>query len=110
MSAALTLAIYALCCKQLGQVPVFPGNKFYYNAVDDFSYAPSLAEMNGWAASSEHTKNEAFNHTNGDVIVWRYFWPKVLNYFDIEVRLLYQEAPPRLFFYRYITANHCGAL
>lgn len=106
MSAALTLAIYALCCKQLGQVPVFPGNKFYYNAVDDFSYAPSLAEMNVWAASNEHTKNEAFNHTNGDVIVWRYFWPKILNYFGIEVRpsssIFLSLLPPYI-------ANHCGA-
>ncbi|KAM0332013.1 hypothetical protein ACHAQA_002279 [Verticillium albo-atrum] len=84
MSAALTLAIYILTCREMGEVPVFPGNKFFYNSVDDASYAPSLADMNVWAATSEHTKNEAFNHTNGDVIVWKYFWPKLGRYFGIE--------------------------
>ncbi|KAM5363919.1 hypothetical protein ACJZ2D_011771 [Fusarium nematophilum] len=85
MSAALTLAIYILCCKEAGKVPVFPGNKFFYNSVDDASYAPSLADMNVWAATNEHTKNEAFNHTNGDVIVWKYFWPKLAAYFGVEI-------------------------
>ena len=86
MSAALTLAVYLLCCKEMGQTPVFPGNKFFYNAVDDCSYAPSLADMNVWAATSEHAKNEAFNHTNGDVYVWKHFWPKLARYFGVEVR------------------------
>lgn len=87
MSAALTLAIYILCCRESGQVPIFPGNKFFFNSVDDCSYAPSLADMSVWAATGEHTKNEAFNHTNGDVIVWKYFWPKVARYFGVEVSL-----------------------
>lgn len=87
MSAALTLAIYALCCKELGQIPVFPGNKFFYNAVDDCSYAPSIADMSVWASTNDHTKNEAFTHTNGDVFVWKYFWPKILSYLGIEVSL-----------------------
>lgn len=86
MSAALTLAIYILCCKENGKVPVFPGNKFFFNSVDDSSYAPSLADMSVWASTGEHTKNEAFNHTNGDVIVWKYFWPKLGKYFGVEVR------------------------
>ncbi|KAH6688492.1 NAD-dependent epimerase/dehydratase [Plectosphaerella plurivora] len=84
MSAALTLAIYILTCREMGEVPVFPGNKFFYNSVDDSSYAPSLADMNVWAATSENTKNEAFNHTNGDVFVWKYFWPKLGKYFGID--------------------------
>jgi nucleoside-diphosphate-sugar epimerase len=85
MSAALTLAIYILTCREMGEVPVFPGNKFFYNSVDDASYAPSLADMNVWAATSDNTKNEAFNHTNGDVIVWKHFWPKLGKYFGIDV-------------------------
>ncbi|KAF3349230.1 hypothetical protein VD0002_g1134 [Verticillium dahliae] len=84
MSAALTLAIYILTCREMGEVPVFPGNKFFYNSVDDASYAPSLADMNVWAATSENTKNEAFNHTNGDVFVWKHFWPKLGKYFGVD--------------------------
>lgn len=85
MSAALTFAIYILCCRERGHVPMFPGNKLFYHSVDDSSYAPSLADMNVWAATNAHTKNEAFNHTNGDVIVWKYFWPKLAQYFGVEV-------------------------
>ncbi|KAG8166919.1 hypothetical protein KVR01_002608 [Diaporthe batatas] len=85
MSMALTVAIYFLICRELGQVPMFPGNKFFYNAVDDASYAPSIADMSVWASTNEHTKNEAFNHNNGDYIVWRYFWAKLGGHFGMEV-------------------------
>lgn len=85
MSMALTLAIYFLTCKELGHTPMFPGNKFFYNAVDDASYAPSIADMSVWASTHEHTKNEAFNHNNGDYIVWKYFWARLGKHFGIEV-------------------------
>lgn len=85
MSAALTLAIYILCCREAGQVPVFPGNKFFWNSVDDSSYAPSIADMSVWAATGDHTRNEAFVHTNGDVIIWKHFWPKLTSYYGIYV-------------------------
>lgn len=85
MSMALTVAIYFLICKELGQVPMFPGNKFFYNAVDDASYAPSIADMSVWASTNEHTKNEAFNHNNGDYIVWKYFWARLGGHFGMEV-------------------------
>ncbi|KAH6995543.1 hypothetical protein BKA56DRAFT_471695 [Ilyonectria sp. MPI-CAGE-AT-0026] len=85
MSLALTLAIYMLCCREMGQVPVFPGNKLFYSTADDSSYAPSIADMGVWAATSEHTENEAFNHTNGDTIVWKYFWPRLGRHFGISI-------------------------
>lgn len=85
MSMALTLAIYMLCCREMGQVPIFPGNKLFYSTADDCSYAPSLADMAVWAVTSEDAKNEAFNHTNGDVFLWKYFWPRLGEYFGIDV-------------------------
>ncbi|KAJ4191687.1 hypothetical protein NW759_016670 [Fusarium solani] len=84
MSAALTLAMYFLCCREMGEVPIFPGNKLIYNSVDDCSFAPSLAHMNVWAATEDIAKNEAFNHTNGDVFVWKYFWRRMGSYFGVE--------------------------
>lgn len=93
MSMALTLAIYMLCCREMGQVPVFPGNKLFYSTADDSSYAPSIADMGVWAATSEHTENEAFNHTNGDTIVWKYFWPRLGSYFGINVSRYFQIYP-----------------
>lgn len=92
MSEALTLAVYMLCCREMGQVPLFPGNKFFYNCIDDVSYAPGIADMSIWAATSEHTKNEAFIHSNGDVFMWKYFWPKLGRYFGIDVSYSFKVA------------------
>ncbi|KAM0199753.1 hypothetical protein ACHAQD_012050 [Fusarium lateritium] len=86
MSMALTLAIYMLCCREMGVPPVFPGNKFFFNqCVDDSSYAPSIADLSVWAVTDEYTKNEAFNHQNGDVFVWKQLWSKLGAYFGIQV-------------------------
>lgn len=93
MSLALTLAIYMLCCREMGQAPVFPGNKLFFSTADDSSYAPSIADMAVWAATGEHTANEAFNHTNGDTIVWKYFWPRLGRYFGINVSCYFQIYP-----------------
>ncbi|KAM5364979.1 hypothetical protein ACJZ2D_011239 [Fusarium nematophilum] len=85
MSEALTLALYVLISKELGEIPKFPGNEYFYNAVDDDSYAPSLADMTIWATTHEHTKNEAFNHANGDTYVWKYHYASVCEYFGIDI-------------------------
>lgn len=85
MSEAITLALYMLICKEAGEVPRFPGNKYFYNSVDDCSYAGGLADLSVWATTQEHTKNEAFNHVNGDTYVWRYFFKRIGKYFGIDV-------------------------
>lgn len=86
MSLALTLAIYMLCCREMGVPPVFPGNKFFYTrCVEDCSYAPSIADLSVWATTDEHTKNEDFVHQNGDVFVWKQLWTKLGRHFNIEV-------------------------
>lgn len=85
MSQALTLALYFLICRETGEFPRFPGNKYFYNCVDDSSYAPSIADMSVWALTTPEAANEAFNHANGDTIVWRYFFERIGNYFDLDV-------------------------
>jgi hypothetical protein len=106
MSEALTLALYILVCKEIGQVPLFPGNKFFYHCADDNSYAPSLAEMSIWATTHDHTRNEAFNHVNGDVFVWRYFLPKIGAYFGVEVRTTLPNTLQILTIHRYQTRHN----
>jgi hypothetical protein len=85
MSMALTMALYMITCKELGVVPEFPGNRFFYNSTDDCSYAPAIADLSVWSATQAHTKNEAFNHVNGDTIVWRYHFKQLGEYFGIDV-------------------------
>jgi hypothetical protein len=85
MSQALTLALYMITCKEMGVIPKFPGNKFFYNSTDDCSYAAGIADLSVWASTQEHTKDEAFNHVNGDTFVWRYFFAQIGRYFGLEV-------------------------
>ncbi|OJZ85243.1 hypothetical protein ASPFODRAFT_208412 [Aspergillus luchuensis CBS 106.47] len=85
MSEALTIAIYMLICRELDQPATFPGNEYFWNSIDDNSYAPSLADLTVWASSQEHCRDEVFNHVNGDVFVWKHMWQDVAKYFGVEV-------------------------
>lgn len=96
MSEAITTALYFLICRELGEVPVFPGNSYFYNCVDDCSSAKGLADLSVWAMTNEHTKDEAFNHANGDTYVWRYTWPQLGAYFGVDVSIFLDPySPPR---------------
>jgi hypothetical protein len=99
MSQALTLALYILVCKEQGEVPIFPGNKYVYNAVDDNSFAGGLADISVWATTNEHTKNEDFVHVNGDCFVWRYFFQKIGKYFGVDVSHSTENLPVFLLLY-----------
>lgn len=79
------MALYFLICRELGQPAIFPGNAYSYNLVDDCSSAKGLADLSVWSMTQEHTKDEAFNHVNGDTYIWRYFWPRIGAYFGVEV-------------------------
>ena len=92
MTAALKLVQYLIICRETGEIPRFPGNEMVYNFVDDCSYAPSIADMSVWATTHEHTKNEAFNHANGDCFSWRWFFPRLGRYLGVEVS---ENLPPR---------------
>ncbi|KAI9037862.1 SDR family oxidoreductase [Aspergillus affinis] len=85
MSEALTIAIYLLICRELNQPGQFPGNEYFWTSIDDNSYAPSLADLTVYATTKDHCKDEAFNHCNGDVFVWKYLWQDVAKYFGVEV-------------------------
>ncbi|KAL2833076.1 hypothetical protein BJY01DRAFT_260023 [Aspergillus pseudoustus] len=84
MSELLTLVIYMLISAELGEPAHFPGNAYFWNSIDDNSYAPSLADLSVWAATASNTRDEAFNHANGDVFVWKYLWADLAAYLGIE--------------------------
>lgn len=85
MSEVLTIVIYMLICKGIDEPAKFPGNEYFWNSIDDNSYAPSLADLTVFAASRDSCKNEAFNHVNGDVFVWKHIWQDFAAYFGLEV-------------------------
>ena len=90
MAQGLSVALYFLVCRELGEKPVFPGNKFSWNILDNQSSAAGLADLTIWATTQEHTANEAFNHVNGDIFCHRDLFPRIGAYFGVKVIL-----PPR---------------
>ncbi|KAJ5335032.1 hypothetical protein N7452_007435 [Penicillium brevicompactum] len=85
MNEVVPLAQYFLICRELGETPKWPGNLRNYHRVEDQSYAPSIADLTVWATTQEHCKDEAFNHTNGDVILFKFLWAHLAKYFNVEV-------------------------
>lgn len=61
--------------------PKWPGSLSTYLRVETQSYAPSIADLTVWAATQDGCKDEAFNHTNGDVIIWKFLWHFLADYF-----------------------------
>ncbi len=37
-----------------------------------------------WASTSEEAQNQAFNIVNGDVVRWRWLWPRLAQFFKVE--------------------------
>jgi len=44
-----------------------------------------LAKQLEWAATTETAKNQAFNITNGDYFRWSWLWPRLAEWFSVEV-------------------------
>ncbi|KAL4964290.1 SDR family oxidoreductase [Aspergillus stella-maris] len=85
MNEALLIAQYFLICRELGHSAQWPGNYNGWHQVEGQSYAPSLADMHVWAATSEQACDQAFNHGNGDAIVWRFLWTLFGRYYGVEI-------------------------
>ncbi|KAH8688921.1 hypothetical protein GQ44DRAFT_632189 [Phaeosphaeriaceae sp. PMI808] len=81
MNTALTYSIYFMICRELGIKAPCAINEFFWNAVDDTSYAPLLAEMTIYISTNPRCANEDFNCTNGDPFSWRYLWPRLATHF-----------------------------
>jgi hypothetical protein len=85
MSEAFTLAVYFLLWWEIGQPPHFPGNEYTWTGVNQKSYAPGIADLAIFATTHDHCANQAFNHADGDVMIWKTFWPKMAAYWGMEV-------------------------
>ncbi|KAL4878718.1 hypothetical protein BJY04DRAFT_220785 [Aspergillus karnatakaensis] len=81
MNEALPLAQYFLICRERNEPPVFPGNYAGWHQVEMQSYAPSIADMSIWASATPAARNQAFNHGNGDPVIWRFLWEYLVQYF-----------------------------
>jgi nucleoside-diphosphate-sugar epimerase len=81
----LVIAIYAAICKELGLPLCHPGTPGNYTALYQCTDAGLLARAMVWMATAPNCANQAFNITNGDLIRWVHTWPKIAQYFGMEV-------------------------
>ena len=84
MNMGTTLAVYASICKREGTPFIWPGSDAQWNGVSDVTDAKVLAEQIIWSAISPEAHNQAFNITNGDIFRWKWLWPKIAEWFQIE--------------------------
>lgn len=88
MNLALVIAVYASMSKQLGVPLRFPGKPGAYSSLIEMTDAGLLAEATVWAATTPACANQAFNINNGDLFRWEHMWPKIAEFFELDV------APP----------------
>ena len=91
MNMGTTLAAYGSICRATGRPFVFPGSRQAWDGLSDLTDARLLARQLRWAATSPGGRDQAFNIVNGDVIRWRWLWPRLAEWFGVEPAPL----PPR---------------
>lgn len=85
MNLALLIAVYATISKALNIPLRFPGKPGAYGKLLEMTDAHLLAKATVWAATEPLAANQAFNINNGDLFRWTDLWPKIANYFNMEV-------------------------
>jgi nucleoside-diphosphate-sugar epimerase len=95
MNMVATLCAYASLCRHTGRPFVFPGSEQQWNGLTDVTDADLLAEQMTWAVSAPAGQDQAFNTANGDVFRWRWLWPQVASWFELEWEG-YADAPRTL--------------
>jgi len=88
MNLTMVIAVYASICKELGVPLRFPGKPGAYHTLLEMTDASLLASATVWAATDPAGANQAFNINNGDLFRWNEMWPKIADFFELEV------APP----------------
>jgi nucleoside-diphosphate-sugar epimerase len=88
MNLALVIAVYAAISKELRLPLRFPGKPGAYDKLLEMTDAGLLAKATIWAATDERCANQAFNINNGDLFRWNELWPKIAEFFDLNL------APP----------------
>ncbi|KZM48218.1 SDR family oxidoreductase [Labrenzia sp. OB1] len=88
MNLAIAIAVYATMSKRLNLPLRFPGKPGAYDSLIEMTDAGLLARATIWAATNESCANQVYNITNGDLFRWSEMWPRIAEFFDLEV------APP----------------
>ncbi|MCX8281142.1 SDR family oxidoreductase [Phyllobacterium sp. 0TCS1.6C] len=88
MNLASVIGVYASMSKELGIPLRFPGKPGAYDSLIEMTDADMLARATVFIATNPQCANQAFNINNGDLFRWNEMWPKIADYFGLDV------APP----------------
>ncbi len=80
MNIAATLGAFAVLCRELGRPLVHPGHE---HGLGECTDARLLARAVEWAAATPECAGEIYNITNGDVVAWRDWFPRIAAHFDV---------------------------
>ena len=84
MNLGNLIGIYGALCKETGTAMQFPGTeKAYRHALVNITGGEVLGESALWAMETGTTG--AYNITNGDVFRWAHVWPKIAQWFNVDV-------------------------
>lgn len=85
MNMANLIAVYATLCRELNVPFRFPGNDKAYDVLVNVTDADILAKGMEFAALHEACYGQIYNITNGDIFRWSQLWPKLAEYFKVEI-------------------------
>jgi nucleoside-diphosphate-sugar epimerase len=85
MNLANLIAVYATLCKEEGIPMRFPGSNKAYEVLVNVTGTEVLSKSLEWAAVEVSAEHEIFNVTNGDVFRWSQLWPRIGEFFGVEV-------------------------
>lgn len=84
MNLGNLIGLYGTLCRETGTAMQFPGSDIAYrNVLVNVTSAELIGEAAVWAAVND--MNGAFNLTNGDVFRWSHVWPKLAEWFGLDV-------------------------
>lgn len=85
MNLLTGIACYGALAKAQGDVLHWPGNTSFYGRLYQMIDVELLARAMQWVATTPDAANNAFNITNGDLFRWEQVWPRIAEFFELEV-------------------------
>lgn len=84
MTLGNLIGVYSALCRETGTAMQFPGPDVAYRGVlANITSGRVLGDAALWAA--QENADGAFNITNGDVFRWSHVWPKLADWFGLEI-------------------------
>ena len=82
MNIIAAMGVYASVMREQGRPLRFPGGEPYVTACTD---SRMIAEAVEFAAENPVAHGETYNVVNGDVMVWKDFWPALARHFNMPI-------------------------